>query len=50
VRDFIPKETMMPDRIVGMDDIISDAIKQKFIARPPTREEIAELVRIPAKP
>jgi NitT/TauT family transport system substrate-binding protein len=48
VREFIPKETMMPDRIMGMDEIISDAIKQRFIAQPLTREEIAEFVRIPA--
>jgi NitT/TauT family transport system substrate-binding protein len=47
VREFIPKETMMPDRIMGMDEIISDAIKQRFIAQPLTREEIAEFVRIP---
>jgi NitT/TauT family transport system substrate-binding protein len=50
VREFIPKETMMPDRIMGMDEIISDAIKQRFIAQPLTREEIVEFVRIPAGP
>jgi NitT/TauT family transport system substrate-binding protein len=48
VREFIPKETMMPDRVMGMDEIVSDAIKQRFIAQPLTREEIAEFVRIPA--
>ena len=48
VREFIPKETMTPDRIMGMDEIISDAIKQRFIAQPLTQAEIAEFVRIPA--
>jgi NitT/TauT family transport system substrate-binding protein len=50
VREFIPKETMMPDRIMGMDEIVSDAIKQRFLAQPLTQGEIAELVRIPAGP
>jgi ABC-type nitrate/sulfonate/bicarbonate transport system substrate-binding protein len=50
VREFIPKETMMPDRIMGMDEIVSDAIKQRFLAQPLTQEQIAEFVRIPAGP
>jgi NitT/TauT family transport system substrate-binding protein len=50
VREFIPKETMLPDRIMGMDEIIADAMKQKFIAQPLTPEQIAEFVRIPATP
>jgi NitT/TauT family transport system substrate-binding protein len=50
VREFIPKETMIPDRIMGMDEIVSDAIKQRFIAQPLTQEQIAEFVRIPAGP
>jgi NitT/TauT family transport system substrate-binding protein len=50
VREFIPKETMMPDRVAGMDEIISDAIKQKFIAQSLTPEQIAEFVRIPPGP
>jgi hypothetical protein len=33
-----------------MDEIVSDAIKQRFIAQPLTPEQIAELVRIPAGP
>jgi NitT/TauT family transport system substrate-binding protein len=50
VREFIPKETMMPDRVLGMNEIIADAMKQKFIAQPLTQEQIAEFVRIPAGP
>jgi NitT/TauT family transport system substrate-binding protein len=50
VREFIPKETMMPDRIMGMDEIVSDAIKQRFLAQPLTAGEIAEFVRIPTGP
>jgi NitT/TauT family transport system substrate-binding protein len=50
VREFIPKETMMPDLIMGMDEIVADAIKQRFLAQPLTQEQIAEFVRIPARP
>ena len=50
VREFIPKETMMPDRIMGMDEIVSDAIKQRFLPQPLTQEQIAEFVRIPGAP
>jgi NitT/TauT family transport system substrate-binding protein len=47
VRDFVPKETMTPDRIVGMDQVIADAVKFKFIPAPLTAEQVKELVQIP---
>ena len=50
VREFIPKESMLPDRMMGMDEIVSDAIKQRFIAQPLTAEEIAEFLRIAPGP
>jgi NitT/TauT family transport system substrate-binding protein len=50
VREFFPKETMMPDRILGMDQIISDATKQKFILQPLTREQVEEFVKIQPAP
>jgi len=50
VRDFIPKETMAPDRIVGLDEIVADAAKLKFLAAPLSPEQIKELVQIPAAP
>jgi NitT/TauT family transport system substrate-binding protein len=50
VRDFIPKETMMPDRIMGMDQIISDATKQRFILQPLTKEQVEEFVKIQPAP
>ncbi len=46
VRDFIPKETIAPDVIVGMDDLIADAVKNKFLNAPLTPAQIAELVQI----
>ena len=50
VREFIPKDTMAPDRIVGMDQIIADATRQKFIMTPLTREQVEEFVKIQATP
>jgi NitT/TauT family transport system substrate-binding protein len=50
VREFIPKDTMAPDRIVGMDQIIADATKQKFILAPLTKEQVEEFVKIQPPP
>lgn len=50
VREFIPKETMLPDRIAGIDQIISDATRQKFILAPLTREQVEEFVKIQPPP
>jgi hypothetical protein len=50
VREFFPKETMMPDRILGMDQIVSDATKQKFILQPLTKEQVEEFVKIQPAP
>jgi hypothetical protein len=50
VREFIPKDTMAPDRIVGMDQIIADATRQKFILSPLTREQVEEFVKIQGAP
>jgi NitT/TauT family transport system substrate-binding protein len=47
VRGLLPKETMAPDRIVGMDQIIAEALAQKFLTAPLTPEQIKEVVQIP---
>jgi hypothetical protein len=41
---------MAPDRIVGMDQIIADATRQKFILAPLTKEQGEEFVKIQATP
>ncbi|HWN53378.1 MAG TPA: ABC transporter substrate-binding protein [Xanthobacteraceae bacterium] len=50
VRDFIPKVSMAPDRIVGIDQIIADATRQKFILAPLSKEQVEEFVKIQARP
>jgi NitT/TauT family transport system substrate-binding protein len=50
VREFIPKESMAPDRVLGMDHIIADATRQKFILTPLTPAQIEEFVKIQSPP
>jgi NitT/TauT family transport system substrate-binding protein len=49
VRQLIPKETMAPDQIVGVDQIIAEAVSMKFLAAPLTADQIKELIQIPGK-
>ena len=43
----IPKETLAPDRLVGVDQIMAEAVSRKFMAAPLTAEQVKELVQIP---
>ena len=47
VRELLPKDTMNPDQVIGMDQIIAEAQAQKFIASPLTAAQVAELIQIP---
>ncbi len=47
--EFFPKEAVNPDRIIGLDTIVKDAVDLKFTAAPLTREQLAELVQISAR-
>ncbi len=49
VRTLLPKDTMAPDHIVGMDQIISESVALKFLSAPLTAEQVKELVQIPTK-
>lgn len=46
---FFPKQTMSPDRIMGLDGILQEAQKLKFIAAPLTPAQVIELVQIPPR-
>jgi NitT/TauT family transport system substrate-binding protein len=45
--DFITKDSIDPIRIVGLEDMMADAVKFKYIAAPLTREQLATLVQAP---
>jgi NitT/TauT family transport system substrate-binding protein len=47
VRQLIAKETMAPDRVVGIDQIVAEAVSMKFLAAPLTPDQIKELIQIP---
>jgi NitT/TauT family transport system substrate-binding protein len=45
--EFDPKEMVIPDRVLGLSDLVPDAVKFKFIAQPLTEAQLKELVQIP---
>ena len=47
--DFFPKASVDPDRIVGLDTIVPDAVALKYTAAPLTKEQLAELIQIPPR-
>src|SRR5262245_25070311 len=47
--DFFPKASIDPDRVVGLDTIVQDAVTLKFTAAPLTKEQLAELIQIPPR-
>ncbi|MCC6776385.1 MAG: ABC transporter substrate-binding protein [Hyphomicrobiales bacterium] len=47
VRNLIPKESLTPDKIAGVDQIMADAVAGKFIPAPLTEAQVKELVQIP---
>jgi len=46
---FYPKTALDPDTIIGIDAINADAVAFKYTAAPLTREQLAELIRIPPR-
>jgi NitT/TauT family transport system substrate-binding protein len=45
--DFFPKKAVDPNRIVGVEEIVKDAVELKFTATQLTKEQLAELIQIP---
>jgi NitT/TauT family transport system substrate-binding protein len=46
---FQPKETLQTDKFEDLDGAIADAVKLKFLDKPLTKEQIAELLQIPPR-
>jgi NitT/TauT family transport system substrate-binding protein len=50
VRDeFFPKNLVNPDEIAGLDSLVKEAVNLKFIDRPLTAQQLAELIQIPPR-
>ena len=47
VPGLFPKETLAPDRVVGVDLIMAEAVQAKFMPAPLTAQQVAELIQIP---
>jgi NitT/TauT family transport system substrate-binding protein len=47
--EFFPPPAIEPDKIVGLDTIVNDAVELKFTATPMTKEQLAELIQIPPR-
>jgi NitT/TauT family transport system substrate-binding protein len=46
VRELMPKEALAPDRVMGIDQVISEAVATKFLTAPLTPEQVKELLQI----
>ncbi|MCR4524196.1 ABC transporter substrate-binding protein [Bosea sp. 47.2.35] len=47
--EFFPKEALNPDRIVGLDTIVNDAVTLKYTAQPVTKDKLDVLIQIPSR-
>lgn len=47
--DFFPKEALNPDRIVGLETIVPDAVALKYTAQPLSKTQLDELIQIPPR-
>ena len=47
VLKLIPKEALQTDQVMGINDLMTDAVAQKFIAAPLSPDQLKELIQIP---
>jgi NitT/TauT family transport system substrate-binding protein len=47
--DFFPKASVNPDKVVGLDTIVKDAVALKFTESELTEPELSELIQIPPR-
>lgn len=47
MQEFYPKAALDPDRISGLDSIMTDAVSLKFLPAPLSKEQVAALFQIP---
>ncbi len=46
---FQPKEALQTDKMADLDGAVRDAVKLKFIDKPLTKEQLADLIQIPPR-
>ena len=47
--DFFPPASIDPDKVVGLETILKDAVALKYTAQELTKEQLAELIQIPPR-
>jgi NitT/TauT family transport system substrate-binding protein len=47
--EFFPGDAINPDKVVGLDTIVKDAVDLKFTAQPLNKEQLADLIQIPPR-
>ena len=47
--DFFPRASIEPDKIVGLDTIVKDAVALKYTATELTKAQLDELIQIPPR-
>jgi NitT/TauT family transport system substrate-binding protein len=45
--EFDPKEMVQPDRVMGLSDLVAEAVKFKYLTQPLTEAQLKELIQIP---
>jgi NitT/TauT family transport system substrate-binding protein len=49
VEEFLPKASLSPDQVSGVDEAMAEAVKLKFLDKPLTKDELAEFIKIPPR-
>ncbi len=47
--DFFPKPSIDPDKVIGLDTIVKEAVELKFTAAQLTKDQLSELIQIPPR-
>jgi len=45
VRELIPKDTLATEQVVGIDQIMAEAVQNKFLDAPLSKDRVADLIR-----
>jgi NitT/TauT family transport system substrate-binding protein len=47
LKEFIPKESLQTEKIMGLGESMKDAIQFKFLSAPLSETQLKELIQIP---
>jgi NitT/TauT family transport system substrate-binding protein len=47
--EFLPKDAVDPNRISGIDDVMTDAVTYKYMSAPLSKQQLDELIQIPER-